>query len=772
MMHRYGSDRGNLLYPDPQWSIRVPGFDPASERAIETLLTISNGVAGTCGSLEEGTKASRPATFLAGVFNRRWTKPDPPDHLGESPALEVAPNWLALSLLIDDEPLSIEQGKSLEHERVLDLRQALVLRSWHHRLPSGRVVRLITLRAALLSDRHTFVQRVWITPENFDGRCRLSATLDGHVASGLVFNPQEGIAVCGPGVLLAQTQGLEFTVALAQRCRLADVERVIEACDSHWTPSMLADQWDWQAECGRDYVFDRIVTCFTSRDVPVPAPRASQQHAHILFTGGTEALLNQHRNAWADRWQHASVRIEGDARLERTVRFAAYHLIGTANPDDERTSIGARGLSGTAYLGHVFWDTDIYLLPFFIFTWPAAARTLIMYRYHTLDAARAKAAAFGYEGALYAWESAEGDESTPTKVRGLDDEEVEIFTGRFAHHIAADVAYAIWQYWRATGDDELFAKAGAEMVLETARFWASRVSLEVDGRYHIRRAVGPDEYHELVDDSAFTNTMARFNLELGRQAAAWFERHDPARWHTLASRLKLSRDQLERWADVAARLANAQHRGLIEEFDGYFALEDLDLRAYEHRSASLQVLLGRERVRRTQVVKQADVVLLCQLLWDRFDLETIGRNFEYYEPRCDHGSSLSPSMHALVAARLGRLDGARHHLEKAAAIDLDDQMGDSAQGIHMAAAGGLWQAVILGVAGMRLVNHGLEFQPRLLPGWKALAFTVITRGRRLEVTLRRTPEPCEFVVTEGGGIWIEIAGAGRQYVSGEWRVVI
>ncbi len=222
--------------------------------------------------------------------------------------------------------------------------------------------------------------------------------------------------------------------------------------------------------------------------------------------------MKEHEAVWAARWAACDIQIDGDPQAQRALRFAAYHLNGAANPDDETVSIAARGLTGADYAGHVFWDTEIFLLPFFAHTWPNAARALLMYRFHTLDGARAKAARLGWRGALYAWESADtGAEVTPAHAVGPDRRVVEILSGTQEQHISADVAYAVWQYWTVTGDEELMRDAGVEILLETARFWASRATLEDDGRRHIRGVIGPDEYHDGIDDNAFTNVMARRN---------------------------------------------------------------------------------------------------------------------------------------------------------------------------------------------------------------------------------------------------------------------
>jgi len=733
-----------LLTDDPDWSLRVTGFDPTRERGVESLLTVGNGHAGTRGSLEEGGTASLPATFLAGLFDPIRRAPEPPSDLAESPALVVAPSWLALTLYVDDERLSLEHSQALEHERVLDLQQGAVVRRWRHRLPSGRITRLVTLRCTLLPDRHALLQRAWIVPENHGSRLRLTAALDGRVAEAWPSCPQTvpvGEATVSPPVLVLRTPRSDVLLALAQSCALSGNGGVLaRESRTEMEPRCLTEWWEWQAEAGRTYVFERFVAALTSRQAAEPAAAAADG-APRLRARGASRLLAGHREWWAERWRAADVRIGGDAAAQRALRFASYHLMAAANPADEHVSIGARTLSGGAYRGHVFWDTEIYMLPVFIFTWPAAARALLMYRYHTLDAARAKAARLGYRGALYAWECAgSGHETTPSSVRTPEGEMVPIFTGRRGHHISADVAYAVSQYWCATADDDFFLQAGAEIALETARFWASRAQVEPDGRYHIRGVIGPDEYHEQVDDSAYTNALARRNLEIGRETAAWLQRRHPRRWRELSGRLALEDGELGHWQAVGERLVSGYdpQTRLIEQFAGYFGLEDLDLRACEPRSAAMQVLLGRERTAQTQVIKQADVVLLTHLLWDRFEAATVARNFAYYEPRCDHASSLSPGVHALVAARLGQRELARRYFEQAAAIDLSDNMGNAAQGIHAAACGGLWQAAVFGVAGMQLLEDGLAFDPHLLPGWESLVFAVQWRGQRLEVAVRRS----------------------------------
>jgi trehalose/maltose hydrolase-like predicted phosphorylase len=328
-------------------------------------------------------------------------------------------------------------------------------------------------------------------------------------------------------------------------------------------------------------------------------------------------VLAAHEAAWNARWTASDILIEGDDETQQALRFAVYHLTSAANPEDDRVSIGARALTGDAYFGHVFWDTEIYLLPFYTAVWPEAARALLMYRFHTLPGPRAKAAHYGFKGALYAWESADtGMETTPERVVGSGGEAVDILTGRMEHHISADIAYAVSQYWRATGDDDFFVSAGAEILLDTARFWASRAVAEADGRRHIRYVIGPDEYHEDVDDNVFTNLMARWNIARALEAMDLLRAQRPDYAVALRAKLALGDEELADWRDAIARIVTGLDpaTGLYEQFAGFHALEPLDLAAYADRTVPMDVLIGRERTQRSQVVKQADVVALLALL--------------------------------------------------------------------------------------------------------------------------------------------------------------
>jgi trehalose/maltose hydrolase-like predicted phosphorylase len=485
---------------------------------------------------------------------------------------------------------------------------------------------------------------------------------------------------------------------------------------------------------------------------------------------GWRAVLDSHEAAWVARWRCSDVEVTGDDAAQRALRFATYHLNSAANPDDERVSIGARALTGDSYLGHVFWDTEIYLLPFYTLTWPEAARALLMYRYHTLDGARAKAARMGWHGALYAWESADtGEETTPDQIMGRDGRPVDVLCGRQEQHISADVASAVWHYWRATGDAAFLCEAGAEIMLETARFWASRAQAEADGLCHIRGVIGPDEYHETVDDNAYTNVMARWNIRRALDVAALLRARWPECWTRLAARLDLDDAALARWRTVADTMATGYDSGtrVFAQFAGFHDLEAIDLAEYAGRTAAIEELLGRDRVKRSQVLKQADVVALMALLPDAFDRPTIAANFGYYEPRCAHDSSLSRPLHAVVAARLGDTARALRYFHETAALDLTDAPGGSAGGIRIAALGGLWQVAVFGFAGLAPDGDSLGFDPQLPPGWHRLEFRLHWRSRRLRIGIEQAGTVLDAWLETGDALTIVVRGQTHTLASGQ-----
>ncbi len=615
-------------------------------------------------------------------------------------------------------------------------------------------MRLRTLRFVSLSERSVGVQLVHLEVEEGTVEVRLEAAVEGLDVALEAERLDRDL-----GVWRTAHSGKGLAMATASLMQLDGEDLPASSL------AQLKSDWVWETRPGQSATFQRLVAFVRSDSEEFhPGPLALEKTGAARRMGG-RGLLKDHEAAWANRWRLSEVEVEGDRLAQQALRFAVYHMNSAANPGDERVSIGARALTGDGYRGHVFWDTEIYLLPFYTLTWPEAARALLMYRFHTLDGARAKAKAMGWRGALYAWESADtGAEATPSAVIALDRQLIPVLTGEQEQHISADVAYAVWQYWRATGDEAFLRDAGAEILLETARFWASRAILETDGRRHIRGVIGPDEYHEDVSDSAYTNVLARWNIRRGIDAAGLLRENWPERWASLSGRLALDEAELAHWRAVADTMATGldPKTGLFEEFEGYFGLEDIDLADYAGRSVPMDVVLGRERTAHSQVVKQADVVALLALLPEEFPGEMAARNFEYYEPRCGQGSSLSPSMHGLVAARLGLTEMALRYFREGAAIDLTDRLAAIDGGVHIAALGGNWMLVLFGFAGLSLRENGISLDPKLPAGWRSLAFPVQWRGRRLKVVIHWDEQRLEARLEQGDPMIVAIRGEPHE----------
>ncbi|HZT07174.1 MAG TPA: glycosyl hydrolase family 65 protein [Chloroflexota bacterium] len=733
---------------DLAWTIAEDGFDAAREESIESRLAISNGFIGVRGSVEEPTAESNPRTYIAGLY-------DVLPAARPIEALVPGPGWMRLQVWADGGPIQIDRGEPLNHRRVIDLSRGVLWREWSQRDPHGRIIVVRTGRLVSFADRGLAVQVAEVQPKQ-PTSLALRAWIELPQWMDLLH--------AGSNILVWRTQNAGQVLAVAHDARL----HAGGQSPAGGRPSRsFAGAWEWQStEPAR---FSRFVAFVRGDGLDDASPRALEL-LRKARRNGIHRVFDEHVRAWSERWAASDVVVEGDLDAQRALRFAIYHLNSAANPDDPRVSVGARALTGEAYWGHVFWDTEIFTGPFYTLTWPEAARAMLMYRYHTLPAARAKAARLGYRGALYAWESASsGDETAPAEVVGPDGRVVPINTGVLEQHISADVAYACWQYWQATEDVPFLLEAGAEIILETARFWVSRAQREPDGRCHIRGVTGPDEYHENVDDSAYTNLMAQWNIERAVDTVKLVEDRWPDAWRPLRKRLGVTQREIDHWREVARDIVTGLDAGgpVVEQFAGYFGLEPVDLAVYSPRSQPLDILLGPERTRRSQVIKQADVVMLEALLRERFTAAQVEAGFDYYEPQCGHGSSLSPAIHALVAARLGRTALALRYFRQAAAIDIDDTMGNAALGIHIGTHGGLWQAAVLGFGGLSMAPDGLRFTPHLPDEWGALAYSVQWRGRRLRVRIAAKPRRITVQLLSGEPMAVGTTGDPTRLAAGE-----
>jgi trehalose/maltose hydrolase-like predicted phosphorylase len=651
-----------LPEPDPEWTIEIDGFDAEKEKAREAVLTLADGRIGTSGNPLLGHPSATPRVLVSGVY----------DGKGSTSRLLEAPVWSRL----DGE---LAPGTQLR--RVLDLRTGTLY----------EVVRLA------------------------DGSSARSLRLSSAARPGTV-----GLRVEGSRALLRDQGGLLPPRGRGEhRSGTTRGRNWMQVHGSHGgVTAAIRDVVRSEDASAR---LDRLGAYVVQHD-DAPSPPRALNALREAEKAGFETLLCEHRASWGGFWDVADIRIEGDPELQRAIRLALFQLSASAGEVGE-TALGARGLTGPGYRGHVFWDSDVFVLPFLAATRPRAARALLEYRVRRLGAAFREAHASGHVGARFPWESARsGRDVTPDRAR-VAGETIPILTGQLEEHIVADVAWAVACYLDWTGDEEFESGPGRTVLVETARYWASRIRRDDTGRGHIEGVIGPDEYHENVDDNAFTNVMARWNLRRAAAAVA-----------SLPSG-EVGEDEVAHWHVVADTLVDGYDSttGVYEQFAGFFGLEPILIADVTERPTDAERLLGRARLAASQVGKQADTLMLHQLVPDEVARGSLEPNLLFYEPRASHGSSLSPGVHAGLLARLGRMSDALDWLRVTSRIDLDDVTDSSSAGLHIAAMGSLWQALVYGFAGLRPGVDGLRLDPRLPVDWSALEIRVVFRGAHVRV---------------------------------------
>ena len=727
-------DRQRLM----SWRILQEGFDPGREDDMESLFTVGNGYLGVRGALDSPLPGALDDMFIAGIYDR--TQPllpySEPQLLteGDSAHEELVsfPFPFRVGLTIGGVSQELGSGHRPAHCRTLDMQSGILASELRFELDGNRNA-LSTRRLASLVDLHLLLQEITVELENHSALVELDATLA----------PQD-VARRFPHLepLDELPRNAAFEV-LHFRTKAAREEVVIAARTTLRGSGTDNLRWRVPGAIGTRLVFRRFVVVYTSRDAAHPT-EAAVKHLLALEWGGFDSYAALHCARWREFWQGADIRVADQPQVEQALRFNAYHLRSAAD-HDPRVSIPARTLSGRGYQGHVFWDVEMFMLPFFVYTQPDIARQLLLYRYYTLDGARQRARELGFRGACYAWESTvTGEDVTPRAVRlKTTGQEIPIYTGSQQIHITADVAHAVCRYREATGDDEFLRDFGVEMLTETARFWASRCTRDGDA-YHLRGVMGPDEYHWDVSDNAYTNRLARLNLEQAALATDWLRHHGSRQWQQLSERLALGPEEPHDWRHVAGALYRPSPRSdrVIEQFAGFFDLDPYLRPDGKPAQPPVNKLLDAQRINGLQLLKQADVLMLLYLFPEEFPPEVVLANYRYYEPRTDHASSLSPAIHAAIAARLGLREHAARYFQQSLSLDLSDRMGNSASGVHAACMGGTWQALVCGFLGVRSTDNGppvaaADAAARLPDGWTSVELELAWRGGRYPVGVSR-----------------------------------
>ena len=754
MIYNYGTgDQEN-------WLVLEPVFNSKALGKCEVIMALGNGYMGMRSATEERYVGETRNTFIAGTFNRF--------HPSEVTELPNVADVFQMRINLSGYPFDLTTGEIQEYKRTIDLKTGELIRTVTWRAPDQRRYQLKFQRFVSLANHHLTGQKVTITALEEPLTLKLFSGIDGQMTNSGVQHFIEGERrLFNQNVLqLVQTTSeshIDVVVSSTHHFHINqqphEPGRII-----HMDRRQIFYEYDIHVNQNAPITLEKFSYFATSRDLSHEALLLDEIRAKAVEVlskeseKGYDALLLESAQAWEKTlWSVCPIHIDAaDGFDQLAIRFAQYHLRIMTPVHDMRMNIGAKGLTGEGYKGHTFWDTEIFILPYYSYTNPEIAKRLLTYRYLTLEGARRKAKENGYEGAMYPWESAWLADGEVTPVWGAADivtgESTKIWSGFIEQHITADIAFAVWQYYQLTGDEAFMTAYGYEIIFETARFWCSRLEWsDTDQRYHINQVVGPDEYKEHVDDNAFTNYMAAFNIQLAINYSEALGRKAPEDWIYKLERLYLPEPQRD---------------GVIPQDSTYLQKPTLDLTRYKNSAHVGEIFrtYNLTQVNALQVSKQADVMILMYLLENQFSPEVKKANWDYYEPKTLHDSSLSLSTHVIMATDLGHDSLAYDLFKRAAEIDLGPKLHSSDHGIHAASLGGLWQSIIIGFGGVRMIDGRLRINPHLPEGWRSLKFRIFWKGEPLQITITNSELLVEKADTQTR---IEIEVFGKYYIFDE-----
>jgi trehalose/maltose hydrolase-like predicted phosphorylase len=743
------------------WLIVEREFLPENALLNETLFSLGNGYLGMRGNFEEGMgHSSMEGTYINGFYESA------PIVYGEKlfgfaeekqTMLNLA-NAKVIRLTVGDEPFDMLSGRLLSYQRVLKMREGLLHRSLQWESPRGKQIMLEVDRLVLQTHRHIALIRYRVTPLNFDGPLTLFSGIDGAISqsehaegdprlgtqfSEEVLKLQAQTFAGGTTLMVHQTARTQFTVACGIR-NILDTACITEKTNENKT---IGFTYRFEAQNGVPITLAKMIAYATSLDSPASQVVATvSSELDIAVERGFEALYAEQRSYMVAFWDTADITIEGDEAAQRGIRFNMFHLLQSAGRDG-RTNIAAKGLTGLGYEGHYFWDSEIYALPFFLYSHPEISRKLLEYRYSILDKARQWARHLAHRsGALYPWRTINGAECS-----------ANFPTGTAQYHINADIAFAIQRYFDATQDADFMKRYGAEILSETARLWLDTGDFipSKDDQFCINGVTGPDEYQIIVNNNAFTNLMARQNLRFAHEIINWLRETDRAAYNELITRIELHEDEPVLWQRAADRMyiPYDDEMGIIPQDDSFIYKAAWDFANTPPEHHPLLLHYHPLMITRYQVCKQADLVLAEFLLHDQFDRAQKKRDFDFYEPITTHDSSLSACIFGMMAAELGDVEKAHRYFTATAFTDLENKHGNTQAGIHVANMAGAWQSIVFGFAGMRAKN-GLSFNPAIPAQWQAYAFKVRYRGRLIHVRVTHLGE--DFKLLEGEPLVIQV----------------
>ncbi len=746
------------------WFICEDTFDSTQLGKCESIFYLGNGYMGVRSAAEEKYPQEMRGMFVSGTFNKFDKK--------EVTELPNLPDVIQMDIYLDEEKLDLSHMRFEGYERVLNMREGELVRKFVVTTQKGKRAEFTFQRVVSMKNHHIIAQKAAVTADS-GIRLRIKSGIEGKITnSGFQHLSVVNKRFYEEKLLQANYITTQSEVSISVNTThsiYADEENITQKLPQklEMDNRSIYVNYDMELQANEKLSIEKISAVYTDRDLEFLNDKAIlTEYAKTALEKEAEKgygkIADESGQIWTNHiWKKQDVIIDSENCMDQlAIRFAIFHILMMTPGHDNRLNIGAKALSGEGYKGHTFWDTEMFLLPFWIYTCPQTARSLLEYRYLGLDGARKKARENGYQGAMYPWESAWITDGEVTPKFGAADvitgKEMPIICGDLEQHITSDVAFGVWEYYQITGDEEFMIRCGYEIIFETARFWASRAEWNAQTeRYEIRNVIGPDEYSEHADNNAYTNYMAYWNM---KTAADYYEKNKKSgnnRFEDLSRKLNLESAFCE-WQKVLDKLYLPQidERSLLPQDDKYLTYSVIDLKKYKESATRADIIkdYNMEQLAHMQVSKQADVLMLFYIMEQLFPLEVKRANFYYYEDKCLHDSSLSLSIHSIIASDLRETDMAYEFFEKAALIDLSADMNTPKDGIHAAAMGGIWQCVINGFAGVRMIDGKLYVRPNLPSKWRSVQFKINWKGVEMQLLIK--PDKME-IMAKGGEVEVE-----------------
>lgn len=723
-------------------------YEPCFALKTESVFAQCNGYMGVRASQSFSSLDEKRGMFIAGFFNRAYEE--------EATELVNCPDIIEIKLKIDGEDIYPDRTKILYYQRKFNIHTGELVTTIQFQLETGAEICVVDKRFASMYDNHLFAQKIIVTPIRGDiQQGELITGINGQQTnSGVTHFRKIDCRVYDKQFLHVKGYLNEDTISILKNYGYNRQGK--EGEEFSLKRRGIFVKHLFSTPQNKSLEFENFVYIHKQEDMI--DLESQKQTLETYKKAGYQKVFTSHQKKMKSLWNRANIHITG-ATLEEeaAISFALYHLFGMIPWQDPNSSIAAKGLTGEGYKGHVFWDTEIFLLPFFIYTFPNEARNLLKFRYDGLDGAREKAKLYGYEGAMFPWEVAKtGKEETPlyAALNIHTGKPEKVWSGIKEHHVTADIVYATWQYYSATGDELFMQNYGYEIIFEGATFWASRARWSKEKEAHvIEDIIGPDEYTEHIDNNAYSNYMAQYCTRLAADLAKKLQRELPHIYQQLDKKLKLEKNR-KRWEDFFEKIylpkPNAEQ--LIPQDDTFFSKKALpDIEKYKTSQIKQKILLdySRDEIVDMQVLKQADVVMLLNLFPHLFSKEVVKENVLFYEKRTIHDSSLSYCTHAQACATIGEIELAWKFFKKCLVVDLNKNPTDSTDGIHAASLGGIWNCIIFGFAGISYDNGQLRIAPKLPKHWKEIKFKIQVEGSEIlmrisnqEISLERL-DNCE-----------------------------